>query len=128
MATVREVTFDLLRHLGLTTVFGNPGSTEETFLQDFPEDIRYILGIHEDSVDDAADDAPLTARQLFRESRRASPPDTVLVEESPSNLAELHAEWPVSASGALGWDLPAAVGLTLAERDSGRNPAIPDLT
>ncbi len=50
MATVREVTFDLLRHLGLTTVFGNPGSTEETFLQDFPEDIRYILGIQEDSV------------------------------------------------------------------------------
>ena len=68
-------------------------------------------------------------RQLFRELRKASPPDTVLVEESPSNLADLHAEWPVTkpdsfytfASGALGWDLPAAVGLTLAERDSGRN-------
>ena len=55
MATVREVTFDLLRHLGLTTVFGNPGSTEETFLQDFPDDIRYILGIHEGSVIGAAD-------------------------------------------------------------------------
>ncbi len=25
--TVREVTYDLLRSLGLTTVFGNPGST-----------------------------------------------------------------------------------------------------
>ena len=33
-STVRTVTYDLLRSLGLTTVFGNPGSTEETFLQD----------------------------------------------------------------------------------------------
>jgi hypothetical protein len=28
--TVRDVTYDLLRSLELTTVFGNPGSTEET--------------------------------------------------------------------------------------------------
>jgi hypothetical protein len=32
MATVREVTFDLLRELGMRTVFGNPGSTELPFL------------------------------------------------------------------------------------------------
>ena len=32
MATVREVTFDLLRELGMTRVFGNPGSTELPFL------------------------------------------------------------------------------------------------
>ncbi|WP_264028577.1 benzoylformate decarboxylase [Mycolicibacterium aichiense] len=78
----------------------------------------------------AADDAgPLTPRALFRLLRQSFPPETVLVEESPSNLADLHAEWPVTepdsfytfASGALGWDLPAAVGLTLAERDSQRN-------
>jgi len=42
--TVREVTYDLLRSLGLTTVFGNPGSTEETFLKDFPDDFSYVLG------------------------------------------------------------------------------------
>ena len=35
-ATVREQTYELLRRLGLTVVFGNPGSTEETFLKDFP--------------------------------------------------------------------------------------------
>jgi hypothetical protein len=29
---VRSVTYDLLRSLRLTTVFGNPGSTEETAL------------------------------------------------------------------------------------------------
>jgi benzoylformate decarboxylase len=40
--TVRDVTYQLLRELGLTTMFGNPGSTEETFLKDFPADFRYI--------------------------------------------------------------------------------------
>ena len=32
MATVREETYRLIRALGLTTVFGNPSSTEEPFL------------------------------------------------------------------------------------------------
>ena len=43
--TVQQVTYDLLRSLGLTTVFGNPGSTEETFLKNFPDDFTYILGL-----------------------------------------------------------------------------------
>ncbi|MDX6502383.1 MAG: benzoylformate decarboxylase, partial [Blastocatellia bacterium] len=48
--TVHEVTYDLLRKLDLTTVFGNPGSTEQTFLKDFPDDFTYILGLQEASV------------------------------------------------------------------------------
>lgn len=48
--TVHDVTYDLLRTLGLTTVFGNPGSTEQTFLQDFPDDFTYVLGLQEASV------------------------------------------------------------------------------
>lgn len=48
--SVHEVTYDLLRSLGLTTVFGNPGSTEQTFLQNFPEDFTYVLGLQEASV------------------------------------------------------------------------------
>jgi benzoylformate decarboxylase len=48
--TVHEVTYDLLRELGLTTVFGNPGSTEQTFLKDFPDDFTYVLGLQEASV------------------------------------------------------------------------------
>lgn len=48
--TVHTVTYDLLRTLGLTTVFGNPGSTEQTFLQDFPDDFTYVLGLQEASV------------------------------------------------------------------------------
>jgi benzoylformate decarboxylase len=48
--TVHEATYDLLRSLGLTTVFGNPGSTEQTFLKNFPDDFTYILGLQEASV------------------------------------------------------------------------------
>ena len=48
--TVHDVTYDLLRSLGLTTVFGNPGSTEQTFLQQFPDDFTYVLGLQEASV------------------------------------------------------------------------------
>ena len=47
MTTVREATFEMLRARGMTTVFGNPGSTELPFLADFPEDFRYVLGLHE---------------------------------------------------------------------------------
>lgn len=45
MATVRETTYALLRSLGITTIFGNVGSTEETFLAHFAADFRYILGL-----------------------------------------------------------------------------------
>ncbi|MFC3504600.1 benzoylformate decarboxylase [Micromonospora krabiensis] len=55
MATVRETTYDLLRSLGLTTVFGNPGSTEEPFLQEFPPDFHYVLALHEASAVGIAD-------------------------------------------------------------------------
>lgn len=48
--TIHHVTYDLLRTLGLTTVFGNPGSTEQSFLRDFPEDFTYVLGLQEASV------------------------------------------------------------------------------
>jgi benzoylformate decarboxylase len=47
VTTVREATFDLLRTHGMTTIFGNPGSTELPMLADFPEDFRYVLGLQE---------------------------------------------------------------------------------
>jgi len=53
--SVHHATYDLLRRLGLTTVFGNPGSTEQTFLRDFPEDFTYILALQEASVVAMAD-------------------------------------------------------------------------
>ncbi|MEV4756651.1 benzoylformate decarboxylase [Micromonospora sp. NPDC049559] len=55
MATVREATYDLLRSLGMTTVFGNPGSTEEPFLTGFPADFTYVLALQEASAVAMAD-------------------------------------------------------------------------
>ena len=54
-STVRSATYDLLRSLGLTTVFGNPGSTEQPFLQEFPDDFTYVLALQEASVIAMAD-------------------------------------------------------------------------
>ncbi|WBB77328.1 benzoylformate decarboxylase [Micromonospora sp. WMMD882] len=55
MATVRDTTYDLLRALGMTTVFGNPGSTEQPFLQDFPADFHYVHALQEASAVAMAD-------------------------------------------------------------------------
>lgn len=53
--TVREATCALLRDFGITTIFGNPGSTELPLFRDFPEDFRYILGLQESIVVGMAD-------------------------------------------------------------------------
>src|SRR5260370_24666616 len=55
MATVREATFELFRAHGMTTIFGNPGSTELPMLADFPEDFSYVLGLQELAVVGMAD-------------------------------------------------------------------------
>jgi benzoylformate decarboxylase len=53
--TVREASFALLRDFGLTTVFGNPGSTELPMFRSFPIDFRYVLGLQESVVVAMAD-------------------------------------------------------------------------
>src|SRR5512138_762360 len=45
--TVRESVIALLRAFGLTTWFGNPGSTELPMFRDFPADFRYVLALQE---------------------------------------------------------------------------------
>lgn len=50
VTTVRAATFEVLRSCGMTTIFSNPGSTEVSFLTDLPEDIRFVLALHEGSV------------------------------------------------------------------------------
>ena len=49
-ATVRDRVFEVLRRRGLTTVFSNPGSTEVPFLAGLPDDLRFVLALHEGSV------------------------------------------------------------------------------
>src|SRR6202453_3672206 len=53
--TVWDVTYNLLRSLGLTTIFGNPGSTEQPFLKNLPSDFEYVLGLQEASAVAMAD-------------------------------------------------------------------------
>ena len=53
--TVRDAVMSLLRELGMTTLFGNPGSTELPLFRDMPEDFQYILGLQESVVVGMAD-------------------------------------------------------------------------
>ena len=53
--TVRTVVLDLLRAFGITSIFGNPGSTELPLFRDFPKDFRYVLGLQEAVVVGMAD-------------------------------------------------------------------------
>ena len=45
MTSVHDVTYDLLRRHGVTTIFGNPGSNELPFLKNFPADFRNVAGL-----------------------------------------------------------------------------------
>ncbi|MBS0358370.1 MAG: benzoylformate decarboxylase [Proteobacteria bacterium] len=74
---------------------------------------------------------PLTAKQVFDVISPLTPSEYVLVQESPSNAHDLEESgigtinqpnsYYTMSSGGLGWDMPAAVGLALAEKESKRN-------
>jgi benzoylformate decarboxylase len=76
-----------------------------------------------------SNDGLLTAAQVFNALSEIRPANAVLVEESPSNHADLNACWPITepasyftaASGGLGFGLPASAGIALGERETGRN-------
>src|SRR3954468_18677648 len=55
MTTVRDAVYAFLRQRGMTTIFGNPGSTELPFLAEFPKDFTYVLALQEASVVGMAD-------------------------------------------------------------------------
>jgi benzoylformate decarboxylase len=53
---VRDATLDVLRRLGLTTVFGNPSHSEMKLFENWPaEDFRFVLGLQEAAVVGMAD-------------------------------------------------------------------------
>ncbi|MFF9256959.1 benzoylformate decarboxylase [Streptomyces sp. NPDC014792] len=54
--TVRDETLDVLRRLGLTTVFSNPSHTEMKLFEFWPEDeFRFVMGLQEAAVVGMAD-------------------------------------------------------------------------
>jgi benzoylformate decarboxylase len=67
----------------------------------------------------------LTPEEVFDTVGEVWPADGVVVDESPSNRSALHARRPVrrpgssffSTSGGLGFGLPAAIGVAMADRD-----------
>jgi benzoylformate decarboxylase len=48
--TVRDAAFEVMRGCGFDRIFANPGSTEISFLTDLPEDLAFVLALHEGSV------------------------------------------------------------------------------
>jgi benzoylformate decarboxylase len=55
VTTVREAAYELFRARGMTTMFGNPGSTELPMLHGYPDDFEYVLGLQEAVVVGMAD-------------------------------------------------------------------------
>ncbi len=53
--SVREAVMQLLRAFRMTTIFGNPGSTELPMFRHFQDDFRYVLGLQESVVVGMAD-------------------------------------------------------------------------
>jgi benzoylformate decarboxylase len=50
MSTVLDAVVGLCRDTGMTTVFGNPGSTELRMFRDWPDDFTYVLGLQESTA------------------------------------------------------------------------------
>jgi benzoylformate decarboxylase len=70
---------------------------------------------------------PLTPPEVYGVLSRVRPPDSVIVNESTSTMAQ-QIEWLptvrtgsffTTASGGIGWAVPAAVGVALGDRDRG---------
>ena len=93
MATVREATFELFRAHGMTTIFGNPGSTELPMLADFPDDFTYVLGLQEAVVVGMADGYAQASGQGRRTStstpRRASATRSAAIFNAQANKSPL---------------------------------------
>lgn len=152
-ATVRDAVFDVFRRRGLATVFSNPGSTEVPFLVDFPDDLRFVLGLHEGSVVGMATGyaigrgAPALALlhttaglgnavAALATARVNRAPLVVLVGQQDrrhlafepflaGRLDGLAGEYPVSVEQpARPQDLPAAVERAFHRAAAGRGPAL----
>jgi benzoylformate decarboxylase len=71
--------------------------------------------------------SPLTPPEVYAVLAKVRPPDSVIVNESTSTMAQQIQWLPTvrsgsffaTASGGIGWGIPAAVGVALADRDRG---------
>ncbi len=90
--TVRDAVFDLLRAFGMTTIFGNPGSTELPLFRGFPADFRYELGLQESIVVGMADGFA-QAHAMLRSSICIRPPASVMHSAMFSPRTRIRRRW-----------------------------------
>jgi benzoylformate decarboxylase len=151
--TVRDATYDVFRRRGLTTMFANPGSTEVPFLAGMPDDIRFVLGLHEGPVVGLATGYAIgrcepalallhttaglgSAVSALATARVNRAPIVVLVGQQDrrhlvfepflaGKLAALAGDYPVSVDQPVrAQDVPGAVDRAWHAAASGRGPAI----
>ncbi|MGH3320037.1 MAG: thiamine pyrophosphate-dependent enzyme [Streptosporangiaceae bacterium] len=151
--SVRDVAFDVLREYELTTIFANPGSTEVALLAGLPEDLRFVLALHEGSVVGIATGWAIahvrpalvvlhTAAGLgnavgaLATARANRAPLVVLVGQQDrrhlplepflaGKLGGLAGDYPVWAvQPALAADVPGAIARAAHEATTGRGPAL----
>jgi benzoylformate decarboxylase len=153
-ATVRDAAFEVMRRHGMTTIFGNPGSTEIAFLTDVPPDIQFVLGLHEGSVVGMATGYALArsepafvnlhtaaglgnAINAIANARDCGAPLVILVGQQDRRqmafepfltgrqLDRLAGEYPVWRHfPARGQDVPGAIARAYHEAKAGRGPAL----
>jgi benzoylformate decarboxylase len=73
VTNVREASFELFRARGMTTIFGNPGSTELPMLDAFPSDFTYVLGLQEAVVVGMADGYAQATRRAVHVNLHTAP-------------------------------------------------------
>jgi benzoylformate decarboxylase len=151
--TTRAATFDVLRQLGLTTLFANPGSTEIPLLTDLPADLRFLLALHEGSVVGMATGYAIARRQpslailhttaglgnavaALATARVNRAPLVVLVGQQDrrhvvlepfltGKLQGLAGEYPVAVEQPVrAQDVPGAVARAWHQAGTGRGPAL----
>lgn len=152
--TVRDASFDVMRRLKLTTIFGNPGSTEIPFLTYLPKDIRFVLGLHEGAVVGMATGCAIArgapafvnlhtapglgnAINAIANARDTRVPLVVVVGQQDRRqlafepfltgraLERLAGEYPVWTNlPARAQDVPGAIARTYHEAQAHRGPAI----
>jgi thiamine pyrophosphate-dependent acetolactate synthase large subunit-like protein len=153
MTTVRDATFDVFRRFGMTTIFANPGSTEIAFLTGLPDDLGFVLALHEGSVVGIATGyATATGRPALvnlhttaglgnavgalATARTNRVPLVVVVGQQDrrhlvyrpflaGDLAGLAGDYPVWVNQpARAQDVPSAIARAWHEANDGRGPAL----
>ena len=110
-----------------TAVLADPGRSCAVLAAAIPQAARSVPAAR--PAVPSRPDGTITPEWLYHTIQAMRPTDSVIVQESLSTVRQLRAQIPTDrsksffamSSGVLGYGLPAAVGVALAERDEGTN-------